>query len=162
VPGDIRAFNPYYRGVEMESELVVPPPPERRSILMVEDDWTLSVPYGRALEANGFEVRVADSGKKAIKEAATSAPDLLVLDLALPDQTGFDVIRELRAAPVTAGLPIVILSGYHAPSLVKESEELGVLSYMVKLETSPQKFAETVRSLLAPPPAEPLNDEAPA
>jgi DNA-binding response OmpR family regulator len=123
--------------------------PERTfSILMVEDDWSLSVPYGRALEAIGFKVSVADSGQKAIETAASSKPDLIVLDLTLPDQTGFDVLRELRAAPVTAALPIVILSGNDAPTLVRMADELGVLRYLVKLETSPKQFAETLKELL--------------
>ena len=135
-------------------------PPDRapkagHSILMVEDDWSLSVPYGRALEQNGYEIRVAENGQKAIEAAAAAPPDLLVLDLSLPDQTGFDVVRELRSAPATAALPIVILSGHHAPALVRVSEELGVLRYLVKLETSPKQFAQVIDELLRTPTDQP-------
>ena len=118
------------------------------SILMVEDDWNLAVLYGRALEAGGCEVAIAVDGKAALDLAAARELDLIVMDLELPDISGLDVIRELRTAPATASLPMVILSSHHAPDLVREAEALGVLAYLVKLETTPQRFAEAVGELL--------------
>jgi CheY-like chemotaxis protein len=119
------------------------------SILMVEDDWNLAVLYGRALEGSGCDVTIAETGAAALESASANRPDMIVMDLELPDQHGLEVIRTLRTAPGTADLPMVILSSHHAPDLVKQADELGVLAYLLKLETTPQRFADAVRDLLA-------------
>ena len=72
------------------------------------------------LRPSGFEIATAGSGSEALEVAATFEPDLVLLDIGLPDMTGWDVLAELRAAPATAAAKILILSGYddvHAEAL---------------------------------------------
>jgi DNA-binding response OmpR family regulator len=68
------------------------------SLLLVEDDDRISHPLLRLLENEGFEVHHVDRGSLAISAAASLRPDLVLLDLGLPDMDGLDVCRELRAA----------------------------------------------------------------
>jgi CheY-like chemotaxis protein len=118
------------------------------SIMMVEDDWNLAVLYGRALEKHGNEVVIAVNGGQAVDMAAARELDLIVMDLELPDRHGLDVISDLRTSPITKELPMVILSSHHAPELVRRADELGVLAYLVKLDTSPERLANAIDDLL--------------
>src|ERR1700737_360140 len=67
-----------------------------RRVLLVEDQATLRKVIARNLSARGLEVGEADTAAKAVEAASTGKPDLLLLDINLPDRTGWDVLRELR------------------------------------------------------------------
>ena len=88
-------------------------------LLLVDDDVDVATMYEMQLEAQGFHVIRARSGTEAIVRASADAPDLIYLDLGLPEMHGFDVLEQLRAAPTTAGIPVVILTNYSEPGLVE-------------------------------------------
>ena len=119
------------------------------SILLVEDDLDLAVLYRHALEHQGQDVTHATSGHQALRLARTLAHDLILMDIGLPDQSGIEVMRLLRADPATAELPMVVLSNYSDPELAHAAESLGVLGYFVKFETPPLALADTVLRLLS-------------
>src|SRR4051812_10050078 len=78
------------------------------SLLLVEDDERISLPLVRMLQAEGFTVHHVEAGGAALLAVSAEEPDLVLLDLSLPDIDGLDVCRRLRAAhPV---LPIVMLT----------------------------------------------------
>ena len=77
-------------------------------VLLVEDDPHLLRTMRITLHASGHEVITAATGRKALSEAAAGRPDLVVLDLGLPDLDGLEVIRSLRG---WTGVPIIVLSG---------------------------------------------------
>lgn len=83
---------------------------EIRDVLVV-DDAAEDAELARALlEPAGYQVRVADSGAQGVAAVQARCPDLILLDLMMPDMTGFDVIRRLKADPATQALPIIIVS----------------------------------------------------
>src|SRR5690606_4433832 len=81
--------------------------PEAR-ILVVDDEPNITDLVATALRYEGFEVATAGTGADAIKEASSFRPDLLVLDVMLPDRNGFDVLTRLRAEH--SQLPVVFLT----------------------------------------------------
>jgi two-component system response regulator RegX3 len=101
----------------------------RRRILVVEDESSIVKPLADALEREGFEPRVASTAAEAIELGTKLAPDLVLLDLMLPDGSGFDVCRELRRH---SDIPIVMLTarGDEADRIV--GLELGADDYVVK------------------------------
>ena len=101
----------------------------KRTILLVEDEESITTPLAEALERDGFHTQIAHTAAAALEQARTHRPDLVLLDLMLPDGSGLDVCRELRAS---SSVPIIILSarGEEADRVV--GLELGADDYVVK------------------------------
>jgi CheY-like chemotaxis protein len=118
-------------------------------LLLVDDDVDVATMYEMQLAAHGFEVITAHSGQEAIRLAGTDAPDLIYLDLGLPEMHGFDVLQQLRARPATAKIPVVILTNYSEPELVERGRALGANDYLVKAHTPPAALAEATRKWLS-------------
>jgi DNA-binding response OmpR family regulator len=115
-----------------------------RTILVVEDEMNIARLVRDYLERAGFDVVVTGDGGSAIASARGRAPDLVVLDLGLPDRDGFDVARELRR---TSDVPILMLTarGDEADRIV--GLELGADDYVVK-PFSPKELVARVRAVL--------------
>jgi CheY-like chemotaxis protein len=81
------------------------------SILLVEDDPLLRHAFRLLLEDAGYRVQEAGTAAQALEQAAAQKPQLVLLDLGLPDLSGLEVARQLTSSPATAGIPIVALTG---------------------------------------------------
>jgi len=116
----------------------------RRKILVVEDEATIVAPLAAALEREGFEPHVAGTVADAIETAGRLDPDLVLLDLMLPDGSGFDVCRELRKR---SEVPVIMLTarGDEADRVV--GLELGADDYVVKPFSAREVIAR-VRAVL--------------
>ena len=84
-------------------------------VLFVDDDSASRAGYTALLTDLGHEVMSAATGRQALMLADTWAPDVIVLDLGLPDIDGWEVARQLKAAPWTAATPIIALTGADLP-----------------------------------------------
>ena len=84
-------------------------------VLFVDDDQTARDGYAAYLTGCGYDVLTAATGHEALTLAAGCAADVVVLDLCLPDIDGWEVSRQLKAAPRTAGVPIIALTGAGLP-----------------------------------------------
>jgi CheY-like chemotaxis protein len=88
-------------------------PPWR--VLFVDDDAATRDGYTSYLTSAGYDVTPAATGQQALLLARTGAPDVIVLDLGLPDIDGWEVARRLKAGSGTASIPIIALTGTHLP-----------------------------------------------
>jgi two-component system, OmpR family, response regulator RegX3 len=129
----------------------------RRTILLVEDEPAIAEPLAETLTREGFLLHVAGTAADAVDAAASLRPDLILLDLMLPDGSGFDVCREVRRA---SQVPIIMLTarGDEADRVI--GLELGADDYVVK-PFSAREVTARVRAVLrrtaqaaAPAPAE--------
>lgn len=102
------------------------------TIMVVEDNDMLLALLRRALERAGYVVIVAETGAKMIKLLCGSKPDLIVLDIALPDVDGRDLLASLKKDARTATIPVVIWSGRYADSDRAIALELGAEDYVEK------------------------------
>ncbi len=98
-------------------------------VLVVEDERPLLRALAMNLTARGFEVLEADTGTKALTYAASREPDVILLDLGLPDLTGLDVIRGVRAYSTT---PIIVLSARTGSADKVTALDLGADDYVTK------------------------------
>ena len=116
----------------------------RRTILVVEDEESITTPLAEALERDGFHAEVAHTVAEGLAKGRTTRPDLVLLDIGLPDGSGLDVCRELRA---TSSVPIIILSarGDEADRVV--GLELGADDYVVK-PFSARELIARIRAVL--------------
>jgi DNA-binding response OmpR family regulator len=124
----------------------------KRTILLVEDEESITTPLAAALEHEGFATKVARTAAEALELGARLRPDLVLLDLMLPDGSGFDVCRELRA---TSSVPIIILSARGEETDRIVGLELGADDYVVK-PFSAREVVARIRAVLrrAAAPAE--------
>ena len=101
----------------------------KRTILVVEDEESITTPLAEALERDGFHTEIAHTVTAGLAKGKSVRPDLVLLDIGLPDGSGLDVCRELR---LTSSVPIIILSarGEEADRVV--GLELGADDYVVK------------------------------
>lgn len=81
------------------------------SVLVVDDEPMIRLLLRQALEFDNFEVSVAKDGVDALKKVKENQPDVLVIDVMMPNMGGIAVCKALRQAPATAKLPIILLSG---------------------------------------------------
>ncbi|MDJ0924845.1 MAG: response regulator [Acidimicrobiia bacterium] len=98
--------------------------------LIVDDSEVLRRLIEMCLRPAGFEVFTAANGKEALQVAAEAAPDLVILDIGLPDMTGWEVLEAVRAEAATADAKILILSGYEDAHT--EAKKLGADAALVK------------------------------
>jgi two-component system, OmpR family, alkaline phosphatase synthesis response regulator PhoP len=103
---------------------------KKRRILVVEDDPSISLGLSMNLEAEGYEVRVADDGETGLAAASETEFDLLILDVMLPKLNGLEVLRTVRARGET--VPIIILSARGAEMDKVIGLELGAEDYITK------------------------------
>ncbi len=118
----------------------------RQKILVVEDDHDLALLLRRQLEAEGYQVLLAGSGEDALWLAREEQPHLITLDIMLPDLDGFVVLERLKDSPVTAPIPVIIVS------VLTDSERgyaLGAVDYVVK-PFDEEKLLQSIRTALAP------------
>jgi DNA-binding response OmpR family regulator len=116
-------------------------------VLVVEDDRDIAELVGRYLEKSGFVVEMLSSGRDALTVIRERPPDLLVLDLMLPEVDGLDICRIVRAHERTAGIPIIMLTARAEESERIVGLELGADDYLAK-PFSPNELVARVRALL--------------
>jgi DNA-binding response OmpR family regulator len=126
-----------------------------RRVLIVEDEATLRRIVARNLTGRGLAVREADTAEAAVGAVAQERPDLILLDINLPDRTGWDVLRELRRRETE--VPTIVISAVRAnPSRLAEFHPLAYLPKPFPIEA----LLRLVFAAPARPPEEPAeNDE---
>jgi two-component system response regulator RegA len=100
------------------------------TILVVEDDDVLRRILVAAFRERGYEAEGVGDGASALRVAERESPEMAVVDLRLPDQTGLDVVRQLKA--IDASTAIVVLTGYGSIATALESVRLGAVHYLTK------------------------------
>lgn len=128
------------------------PPIGAKKILLVEDDDNLANVYITRLEAEGFYVRRVAGGEKALTSAIEFHPDLVLLDIMMPDLSGFDVLNILRNTPETEEAKIVILTARGQDSDKQRAEKLGADDYLVKSQVVIADVIERIKHHLGTEP----------
>ena len=123
----------------------VNPSPAR--ILVVDDEAPVRALLRRFLEASGYAVAEVGTGEAALERIRTDPPDLVFLDLQLPDLSGHSILEAIRAEPATRLLPVVMLTGLATSEQKKRAYELGVTDFLAK-PFAPDELLPRVRSLV--------------
>ncbi len=126
--------------------------PMPATILTVEDERDVTDLVHFHLTKAGYRVLTASCGREALETVRLIPPDLILLDLMLPDVDGFAICEILRRQAATATIPIVILTAWATTDAQSLGLELGALDYMTK-PFSPREMVERVRRLLDLRPA---------
>jgi two-component system phosphate regulon response regulator PhoB len=117
------------------------------TILLVEDDPDIRELVAYKLTRGGFKVVEAADGPAALQAARERPPDAVILDIRLPRLSGIEVCRELRAAPATAAVPIIMLTGAVRLQELEQAYAAGATDYLVK-PFSPRELQRRVEAAL--------------
>jgi DNA-binding response OmpR family regulator len=131
--------------------------PEKRVVLVVDDEPFIADMITTYLGMKGYEVRGANTGQDGLTLIPLEKPDILLLDLMLPDIDGFEVCERVRAMPEFARLPVLVISARIDPQSRARAERVGADGYLTKPIKMPVLLAEVERLLSAPPGAADLN-----
>lgn len=123
-------------------------PEAKPRILVVDDNQDLASVMRVILAQAGFDVHAVFSGKEALDWLAQSTPDVLILDLMLPDISGFTILRQLRASDSASPLPVIVLTARKDPETRAESQSAGADTFITKPINS-KALVEHVQKALA-------------
>jgi two-component system alkaline phosphatase synthesis response regulator PhoP len=102
--------------------------------------------YRIRLELDGHAVVVASDGESALAAARDQTPRLIFLDIRLPKLDGIEVLKALKQDPVTAPIPVVMLSNYGRREVVEQALGLGAADFRIKSRTTPTDLARSIEA----------------
>lgn len=117
-------------------------------IAIIEDDSVINQMYRMKFEADGFDVQVADNGKSGVELVQTFQPDIILLDLQMPEMNGDQALAHIRSKEWGKTIPVIILTNLGAEESPKELRELNIHSYIVKAELTPSQVVARVKEVL--------------
>ena len=118
-------------------------------IAIVEDDQAISAMYRMKFEAEGFTVETAANGKLGLQLAEEMRPDIILLDLMMPEMNGDEMLEKMRKTSWGKTIKVVILTNSGEEQAPPELKSLGLRRYIVKAEMTPRQVAEMVKQELA-------------
>lgn len=118
-------------------------------IAIIEDDPVISQMYRMKFEADGFEVELANNGKRGVAMAESFKPDMILLDLQMPEMNGAEALAVIRKSDWGKNIPVIILTNLGEEESPKEIRALGIHSYIVKADLTPRQVVERVKDALA-------------
>jgi len=118
-------------------------------IAIIEDDAAISQMYRIKFEAEGYEVETAENGKLGLKLLESMRPDIVLLDLMMPEMTGDEMLVKLRATDWGADMKVIILTNMGEQEVPDVVKQLNVRRFILKAEMTPRQVAEMVKTELA-------------
>lgn len=119
-----------------------------KKILIIEDDPIVANVYRNKLAVEGYQAEVASDGETGLKAMRTFQPNLIILDLMLPNLSGLDVIREIRGTSEFGKIPIIVFSNTYLTNLIQEAWRAGANKCLSKASCTPKDIVEVVRNTI--------------
>ncbi len=118
-------------------------------VAIVEDDQAISQMYRIKFESEGYTVETAENGKLGLALAETMKPDIVLLDLMMPEMTGDKVLEAIRKTPWGKNMKVVILTNVGEQEIPESVRQLGVSAVVLKADMTPKQVADLVKAQLA-------------
>ena len=118
------------------------------SILFIDDDQFVTTLYKGVLQSEGFVVDTAHTGTEALEKLDQTTPDLIILDLNIPDFNGAEILRLVRSTQHLIHIPVIIFSSGYIQKLVVDVKELGVSKILTKAQCPPGRLLSEVKEIL--------------
>lgn len=118
-------------------------------IAIIEDDQAISQMYRFKFEAEGYTVETADNGRVGLELAENMKPDIILLDLMMPEMTGDEMLELMRQSPWGKDIKVVILTNKGEQEIPEAVKKLNVSAIILKADMTPRQVAEVVKKTLA-------------
>lgn len=119
-----------------------------KTIFFIDDDTFVTKLYSNLLQKDGIHCTIINSGTEALVQLAENKPDLVVLDLHMPDINGVEVLRFIRSGEEMKDIPVIIFSNGYVKELVEEVGDIGAERFFTKLQCKPTQLIEEIKILL--------------
>jgi len=103
-----------------------------KTVLIIEDEEDAADLFAEMMRVSGFRVLKTSSSAPAIAMMTAEKPDVILLDIMMPEISGLDILRQMRQDPVLAEIPVVIVSAKSMPADIKNGMEAGAFTYLTK------------------------------
>ncbi len=120
----------------------------KKKILVVEDDQMISSMYKTKFEADGFEVIIASNGVEGYEFAKKHKPDIIMMDIILPQLDGFSSLEKIKKDPEIKEIPVIMLTNLGTEEDKKKGEKLGAIGYLVKARLTPAQVSVKIKDQL--------------
>lgn len=117
-------------------------------VAIIEDDQAISQMYRFKFEAEGYEVETAENGRLGLELAEKMHPDIILLDLMMPEMNGEDMLEAMRATDWGKDIKVVILTNKGEQEIPDKVRDLNVSAVILKADMTPRQVAELVKSKL--------------
>jgi two-component system response regulator VicR len=121
-----------------------------KKILIAEDEPALLEILSEKIESLGHIAQTADNGLAALETYFTFRPDLVLLDIMMPEKTGFEVLQEIKEKEGTIPIPIIVLSNLDQGDEIELCRHLGAVDYIIKANVSLKQISSTLEYYLTP------------
>lgn len=118
-----------------------------KTILIIEDEPLLRDVLAKSLECEGFTILKAENGVRGKEVASSRKPDLILLDLILPGEDGFEVLSALSTNPETRNIPVVVLSNIADVGAKERCKQAGVVDYLIKVDYRLDQLGEKIKQI---------------
>lgn len=115
-----------------------------KNILVAEDDHFLASAYKMKLTKAGYDVDIASDGEEAITLISKKIPDLIILDLVMPNKDGFEVLKELKGRKEWANVPVIVASNLGQKEDLDKAKSFGANEFIIKSDLSMDNLLEKV------------------
>lgn len=119
-----------------------------KSILLVEDDPLIAEIYTTKLKEEGFEVELSEHGEEALSKLKKRSFDLLILDVVLPNISGFELLEKIKKDRELKDLKTLILSNLGEKSDIERGLKLGAEKYLIKAHFTPSGIVKEIKEML--------------
>lgn len=120
-----------------------------QKVAIVEDDLAIAMMYRMKFEAEGYQVETAANGKLGLALIEEMKPDIVLLDLMMPEMNGDEMLAKMRATAWGKHIKVIILTNSGEEAAPPELKKLEIRRYVVKAEMTPRQVAELVKAELA-------------
>lgn len=117
-------------------------------IAIIEDDAVISQMYRMKFETDGFDVQLANNGEKGVALVEHFSPDIILMDLQMPEMDGATALATIRKNDWGKDIPVIILTNLGEEEAPKSLKDLGIHSYIVKAELTPRQVVQRVKDAL--------------
>ena len=116
-------------------------------VLIIDDDKLIRTIYKFKLSQENIVVELAESGEAGLEKVKSSKPDLILLDMILPGEDGFNVLKKLKSNPESKKIPVIVFSALSQQSDIDEAMKLGATKYLPKDKYSPEQIIEEIKKI---------------
>lgn len=117
-------------------------------IVIIEDDPVINQMYRMKFEADGFDVRMASDGERGVAVVKEFQPDIILLDLQMPQMDGTEALEIIRKESWGKDIPVLVLTNLGEEEAPKNLKNLGISSYIVKADLTPKQVVGRVKETL--------------
>lgn len=121
---------------------------EKVKILLVEDDIFMRKIYSDAFKLEGFDITAATNGQEGMLQVYRDIPDLILLDIMMPEMNGLEMLEKLKYDPKTKDIPVIMLTNLSGKTEAETALSKGAIQYLIKSENEPKQVVDIVRKAL--------------